>query len=159
MKARISPNPDNYYFFRSAATYSSVPKQWSVLQAAPAIETLKRIDSFGNFEEGWDGYEASRIPLEVVERAKAIVKQLGFDVDVAPVPSGAIQLEFERGEDYLEIVVDPNSFTVYEESDEPSDCTRFFDPAMAVRLITNFIWQKESQTMRYSIGPFTLTGG
>ena len=82
----------------------------------PLIINLKKIESFGELERGWDGNGAFP-PSEILRaRAERIVsdkRAAGFEPEIFPTSRQSIQLEYRKNGSYLEIEVFVNKFGVF----------------------------------------------
>lgn len=86
------------------------------------VQVSKKIGKFARFAENWDSYEAKAISSDCIIRGFDILKELInlktstiYEVPipfVAPLSSGGIQFEWEKGERYLEISITPNPTTI-----------------------------------------------
>lgn len=74
---------------------------------------LKRINEMYKFKEGWDGYDADPIPKEILDLTKTLLKHIKMQPKIFPVATGRIQLEYEKGNNYLEIELYKNNLKVF----------------------------------------------
>ena len=81
-------------------------------------QAFQRIGRFARFPENWDSYAAKAIDRECITRGVSIFKELVKLKSVAkvqipapfvaPLSSGGIQIEWEKGERYLEVSITPD---------------------------------------------------
>jgi len=93
---------------------NSIPAQFN--------QAFQRIGRLIRFAENWDSYGAKSIDKECISRGVNILKELvkfKFNKNikipipfVAPLSSGGIQIEWEEGEKYLEISINPDPLAV-----------------------------------------------
>ena len=70
-------------------------------------EIFERLDEFGKLDDNWDNNGADPINKQVIINTREIVNNLKNDpYFVAPIPWGAIQLEWESNNYYIEIEVE-----------------------------------------------------
>lgn len=69
-------------------------------------ENIKKIISFGEFMEGWNGYTAKPIPQKALENALLAIKALEKQPQVFPTACRSVQLECEKDNgEYLEFEI------------------------------------------------------
>lgn len=69
-------------------------------------EIFERLDEFSKLDDNWDNNGADPINKQVIINTREIVNNLKNDpYFVAPIPWGAIQLEWESNNYYIEIEV------------------------------------------------------
>lgn len=103
----------------ASCVYAELPR-WSIM--AQLNQAFQRIGRFARFPENWDSYGAKAIDKECISRGVSIFKKLVKlrstaevqipDPFVAPLSSGGIQIEWEEGERYLEVSINPDPPTV-----------------------------------------------
>lgn len=78
-------------------------------------ECLERLESFVKLEPNWDSYDAAVISVKAVEMARAVLREIDFDlytnVTVVPMPDGGVQIDCDahtEGQYCLEIECHPN---------------------------------------------------
>jgi len=104
---------------RANCDYAELPRRSIVPQLNQAFQ---RIGRFARFPENWDSYGSKAIDKECISRCVNIFKKLvklmsTAEVQipapfVAPLSSGGIQIEWEEGERYLEVSINPDPSTV-----------------------------------------------
>lgn len=86
--------------------------------AAQFVQAFQRIGRFARFPENWDSYGAKGISKDCIIRGVVILKELvklrsttRFEIPdpfIAPLSSGGVQIEWEKGERYLEVSITSN---------------------------------------------------
>lgn len=66
---------------------------------------FQKLHSFSFLEENWNFYGAKPFQKELINRVKSIINLLEIQPQVFPTGRDSIQLEFERGGDYLEFEI------------------------------------------------------
>ena len=67
---------------------------------------IRKLQSFSSLCNNWNGYNASPIKSNAIEKALQIVNALSIQPQVFPVADGSVQLEFDNPNgSYLEIVI------------------------------------------------------
>ena len=67
-------------------------------------EAHKRLESFRNLVNGWDGYHAKAINSDTAKRAATLIDRLPVAPEVFPTLDGNIQFQFEdKSNNYLEL--------------------------------------------------------
>lgn len=65
-------------------------------------ELLKELEEIKELEDDWDNYGADPIDEKIIENTKFLIENLRILPDhIAPLPWGAIQLEWERKNPYI----------------------------------------------------------
>lgn len=72
-------------------------------------KALKRIGLFANLKAGWDGEDGIPISSKAIQTAENLITQLRCVPEVFPLSDGGIQLEWEYGDNYLEIEIHDSS--------------------------------------------------
>lgn len=70
----------------------------------PIMKSIRRVESFRDLRNGWDGYNAKAINEKVIESAIEIIRKLPTCPEVFPTSDGDIQFQFEDNEgNYMEM--------------------------------------------------------
>lgn len=72
---------------------------------------IDEVNEMRTYPAGWDSYDAAPISAIAADEVVAFLQRIGDEVEepfVAPLHDGGIQVEWERGDDYLEFVVEPS---------------------------------------------------
>ena len=72
-----------------------------------------KINEMYKFKEGWDGYYADPIPKKILDLTKDILRHIQMQPEIFPVATGCIQLEYEKGNNYLEIELYEDSLSLF----------------------------------------------
>ena len=70
---------------------------------------LDRLNSFRGLKSGWNGYDAEPLSDKIIDKVIGVVSGLKYQPTIFPTGRASIQLEYHKGEDYLE-------FEIYEEN-------------------------------------------
>lgn len=102
---------------------------------------LKRINEMYKFKEGWDGYDADPIPKEILDLTKNLLKRIKIQPEVFPVATGRVQLEYEKGNNYLEIELCENSLSLFmlNEKDKDSFSIKSYYEFKGIDSISDYI--------------------
>jgi hypothetical protein len=102
---------------------------------------LKKINEMYKFEEGWDGYDANPISKEILDLTKSLLKRIKMQPEVFPVATGGIQLEYEKGNNYLEIELCENSLSLFmiNEKDKDSFSIKSYYEFRGINSISDYI--------------------
>lgn len=82
------------------------------------IENHRRLDVISSYKNGWDGYDADSFDLNIIEKARNIIKSLDYQPALYPTGRSTIQIEYEINNDYLEFEIYLNKITTYHEKDD-----------------------------------------
>lgn len=88
--------------------------------------SLKRLDSFLDLEEDWNGYGAPVFRKPLIDFAKNVVRTLSHQPEIFPIAGGAIQFEYEKPSgEYLEFELyedgSVHRFQIFEDGTEQED--------------------------------------
>lgn len=102
---------------------------------------LNKIDEMYKFKEGWDGYDAEPIPKEVLDLTKNLLKRIKMQPEVFPVATGCVQLEYEKGNNYLEIKLCENNLSLFmlNEKDKDSFSVKSYYEFRGISSISDYI--------------------
>lgn len=74
---------------------------------------LNKVDEMYKFKKNWNLYGADPIPKETLDLTKKVLKELTMQPEVFPTGASTIQLEYEKGNNYLEIELYKNNLKVF----------------------------------------------
>ena len=69
------------------------------------LRNAYKLDSMERFQKNWNGYGADPFSKVLIKRVRSILEEIVFQPEVFPVAGGAIQLEYDNGDDYLEFEI------------------------------------------------------
>ena len=71
-------------------------------------ENLKRLEAFSAFKENWNGYGANSFPKTLIDRIRRLLVVLTIQPEIFPTARDSIQLEYDVGDNHIEIEVFSN---------------------------------------------------
>lgn len=74
---------------------------------------LNKVDEMYKFKKNWNLYGAEPIPKGTLNLTKKVLKELTMQPEVFPTGASTIQLEYEKGNNYLEIELYKNNLNVF----------------------------------------------
>jgi len=80
------------------------------------FSNLLDLQTISKLKNNWDGYNAPKIPKRVIRIVSTVIKNLKVQPEIFPTTRKSLQLEYHRGENYLEIEVFKHKVNVYIES-------------------------------------------
>ena len=70
------------------------------------ILNFEKLDSFAQLPENWNGYDAEKIPSELINKVRSVIYDLPVQPMIFPTGRKSIQLEYEKPDgDYLEFEI------------------------------------------------------
>lgn len=86
-------------------TFEPVKNQTNIF-TGDMIKNLKKLDSFTELEENWNGYDAEKISPELINKVRKVIYDLPVQPMVFPTGRKSIQLEYEKPDgEYLEFEI------------------------------------------------------
>lgn len=82
---------------------------------------LNKVDEMYKFKKNWNLYGANPIPKETLDLTKKVLKELTMQPEVFPTGASTIQLEYEKGNNYLEIELCENSLSLFMLNEKDKD--------------------------------------
>lgn len=82
---------------------------------------LNKVDEMYKFKKNWNLYGADPIPKETLDLTKKVLKELTMQPEVFPTGASTIQLEYEKGNNYLEIELCENSLSLFMLNEKDKD--------------------------------------
>jgi hypothetical protein len=76
----------------------------------PKNSLYDKLESFSKLQPDWDGYGADPISNLTIDNTRNLLSKLKGDWEIFPVNNGAIQVEKEKNEYYIEIEVYDDKF-------------------------------------------------
>jgi len=104
------------------AEYTSIDSEIAVSPAVSRTgsftDSIRKVECFRALPEGWDSYGARRVTSGAIRCAAAVLEALDTDLstaagsriepfDIAPVPTGGIQLEWREKSRSIELEITP----------------------------------------------------
>lgn len=101
------------------------------------VNNIRKLNSFQDLAENWNGYGAPAFQDEVLEKVRNILEFIPIQPDVFPTGRGSIQLEYENEANYLEFEIYPDRISVYQEKDG-QEVEREIEPNQIRELVDEF---------------------
>lgn len=79
---------------------------------------IKKVNSYNNLIEDWNGYGGASIPRIVIEHALAALPNLNRQPHVSPTSRGTIQFDYENGDNFLEAEIYGDHISVFQSKNE-----------------------------------------
>lgn len=102
---------------------------------------LNKVDEMYKFKKNWNLYGANPIPKETLDLTKKVLKELTMQPEVFPTGASTIQLEYEKGNNYLEIELCENSLSLFmlNEKDKDSFSIKSYYEFRGIDSISDYI--------------------
>lgn len=102
---------------------------------------LNKVDEMYNFKKNWNLYGANPIPKGTLDLTKKVLKELTIQPEVFPTGASTIQLEYEKGNNYLEIELCENSLSLFmiNEKDKDSFSIKSYYEFRGINSISEYI--------------------
>ncbi len=102
---------------------------------------LNKVDEMYEFKKNWNLYGANPIPKGTLDLTKEVLKELTIQPEVFPTGVSTIQLEYEKGNNYLEIELCENSLSLFmiNEKDKDSFSIKSYYEFRGINSISEYI--------------------
>ena len=74
-------------------------------EAEKRLKLIKKIESFRNYKDNWNGYGASPLSKNVIKKAITLASEMYPIPEAFPTACDSIQLEWEMENIYLELEI------------------------------------------------------